>query len=49
MAAIRAEGVSLGVVRQRAQPRLPGTARANKGQNAKEKAPFTVELAAITG
>lgn len=45
MAEIRAEGVSAGVVRQRAQPRLPGTARANKGQNA----PFTVELAVITG
>lgn len=49
MAEIRAEGVSLGVVSQRAEPRLPGTARGNKGQKAKEKAPFTVVLEVITG
>lgn len=42
MAEIRAEGVSLGVVRQRVQPGLPGTVRANKGRKAKEKAPFIV-------
>lgn len=49
MAEIRAEGVSLGVVMQRAEPRLPGTAKANKGQKAREKAPFTPELEVITG
>lgn len=49
MAEIRAEGGSLGAVRQREQPRLPGKARANKGQKAKERAAFTVELEMITG
>lgn len=49
MAEIRAEGVSLGAVRQREEPRLPGIARANKGQKAKERAAFTVELEMITG
>lgn len=49
MAEIRAEGVSLGAVGQRLEPRLPGTVRANKGLKRRRKGTLFCSIKADSG